>query len=181
MSAWLAEDLMNPDVLKVRAGMTVRELTAFFADNAISGAPVVDDSGKMIGVVSVTDVACLDQPSGHGPHHYYTHSFEPHPPAVASAPGRDADDLADLLVGDIMTPVVFSVDPESPVSEVARTMLDAHIHRVIVSRGRRILGIISSLDLLQLLADSESPEILSKPRQWGERPEGSPSWTPPRF
>jgi CBS domain-containing protein len=180
MSAWLAEDLMNPDVLKVRARMTVRELTAFFADNAVSGAPVVDESGQMIGVVSVTDVACLDQPAGHGPHHYYTRSFEHHPLPVPSAAGED-DELADLLVADIMTPVVFSVDPESPVSEVARTMLDAHIHRVIVSRGRRILGIISSLDLLQLLADSESPEILSKPRRMLDRNGEESSWTSPKF
>jgi CBS domain-containing protein len=172
MSAWLAEDIMNPDVLTVRRGMTVRELATFLAENDISGVPVLDERERLVGVVSVTDIASLDRPpvdSG-GPHHYYLRTFE-----TKLGLGELQDlglDAHDLLVGDIMTPAVFTVDPDTPVSSIAQTMLDEHIHRVMVTRGHRVLGIISSLDLLRILADSESPENVSKPAAPGPRRRG---------
>jgi CBS domain-containing protein len=46
MSAWLAEDIMNPDVLTVRDDMLVRDLALFLTEHEISGAPVVDPNGK---------------------------------------------------------------------------------------------------------------------------------------
>lgn len=51
-----ASDLMNPAVLTVRDDLTVRDLANFLVENEISGAPVEDGSGKLVGVVSVTDI-----------------------------------------------------------------------------------------------------------------------------
>ena len=52
-----AKDVMNEDVLYAREDMTVRELAAFLAENQITGAPVLDAGGRMVGVVSVMDIA----------------------------------------------------------------------------------------------------------------------------
>jgi len=49
--------LTNPEVLTVRVDLTVRELAAFLTEKQISGAPVVDGSGRLVGLVSLTDVA----------------------------------------------------------------------------------------------------------------------------
>ena len=54
-----ARDLMNPKILTVGASMSVRELARFLIDKQISGAPVADEEGNLVGVVSVTDIAAV--------------------------------------------------------------------------------------------------------------------------
>ncbi len=52
-----AADLMNPEVLTVSEELSVRELAGFLLDHEITGAPVVDREGRLVGVVSVVDIA----------------------------------------------------------------------------------------------------------------------------
>ena len=59
-----ASDLMNPEVLTVHTDMTVRELASFLIDNEISGAPVADPEGRLVGVVSVVDIAAVTSGEG---------------------------------------------------------------------------------------------------------------------
>jgi CBS domain-containing protein len=54
-------------------------------------------------------------------------------------------------VQDIMTPAVYTVRDDAPVAMLARTMVAGRIHRLFVTRGGRIVGIVTSLDLLKLL------------------------------
>src|SRR4051812_34112155 len=54
---YTANDIMNPNVMTVRDDMTLHELATFLTENEISGSPVLDRKGKLIGVVSVTDIA----------------------------------------------------------------------------------------------------------------------------
>ncbi len=56
-----------------------------------------------------------------------------------------------LLVRDIMTPTVYTVPEETPVAELARTMVAGRIHRLIVTRRDNVVGIVTTLDLLRLL------------------------------
>ncbi len=53
-----------------------------------------------------------------------------------------------------MTPTVFAVEADSPVSHVARSMLDGHLHRLLVVDGDKVVGIVSTSDLLRLLAEA---------------------------
>ena len=59
-----AADLMNPEVLTVPENMTVRELARYLTDNEITGAPVEDVNGKLVGVVSVVDIASVASDTG---------------------------------------------------------------------------------------------------------------------
>lgn len=59
---------------------------------------------------------------------------------------------SELTVGDVMTPEVVAVAADAPVAEIARTMLDQHIHRVFVREGDAVVGLVSTTDLLGLLA-----------------------------
>ena len=52
-----AKEVMNPDVITVRDDMTVQEVAAFLTENQISGAPVEDGEGRLVGVVSYADIA----------------------------------------------------------------------------------------------------------------------------
>jgi CBS domain-containing protein len=151
-----AADLMNPEVLTVPDDMTVRELARFLVDNDITGAPVEDDAGRLVGVVSVFDIARLVGEDGD--------DFELEEREEAAG-GNGATDLEgldeeldgdeddDLLVEDIMTPAVWSVPEEATVPEVAALMLKEHLHRLVVVREDEPVGIISTSDLLGLLMD----------------------------
>lgn len=164
MSAWLAEDIMNPDVLTVRDDMLVRDLALFLTEHEISGAPVVDAGGRPVGVVSETDVVSVDRAGrredASGPAPYYLRAFE-NRNSVDSIRGLRVEEEA-LTVSDIMTPVVISVARDMPVSRIARLMLNDHIHRVIVREGESIAGIVTSFDMLRLFVEDESAEVLRK-------------------
>lgn len=159
MKRLLAKDVMNPDVLTARADMSVAELIAFLLDNEISGAPVEDQDGQLVGVVSVTDIARSTTEQGD-----FVRSRNS-PDYFVRIWGEDADELpgfhveedSGLLVSQIMTPAIFAVEETTPIADVARTMLDSHVHRVIVMRGGRTVGIVTTTDLLAVIAGSAEP------------------------
>ena len=156
-----AADLMNPQVLAVRDDMTVRALAAFLVDHEVSGAPVENGDGRLVGVVSVVEIAeavvergDLAAPGAEGANGAET-AETPETPE-----NDDEDDLSllpltddELLVRDIMTPAVHSVTEDATVSEIASRMLDSHVHRLLVTSESRPVGIITTSDLLGLLID----------------------------
>jgi CBS domain-containing protein len=134
--------------------MSTHEAARFFIEHEISGAPVVDDQGRLVGVVSLTDIV-----------RSVTEEDDDGERSGRSAFYRGDDDeitLEDLgqrfveqqarSVRDVMTPTIHAVKDADPVAVVARAMIDQHIHRLIVMRGADAVGIISSLDLLKVLA-----------------------------
>ena len=143
---------MSPRVLRVRDDLSVAQLATFLTDHEISGAPVEDAGGRLVGVVSVADVtSATSAPVGAGARSggFFSHDWDA-PPAVEDL-RRTAAGSRDLLVRDIMTRGVYSVPEETPVADVAEIMLDSHIHRLLVTQGAQTVGIISSTDLLGLL------------------------------
>lgn len=155
-----ASDLMNPEVLTVRDDMSVRDLAAFLIDNEITGAPVEDEHGKLVGVVSLVDVAEIaagEEPPATGRESanpdYFVRDWED------TLSEEDMEGLhieeENLMVRDIMTPQIFSVEEDARVSQVARMMLDGHVHRVLVTRAAKAVGIITTSDLLGLLVEED--------------------------
>lgn len=150
-----ARDVMTREVLSVGEDWSVEELARFLADNSISGAPVTTKSGAVVGVVSLTDLVrsastARMQP---GP----TQAFY----ADAVLRGISPEELAfmgfesegGVTVREIMTPLVFDVSEDAPLQQVADVMARGHIHRVLVTRGRNLVGIITALDLVRALRD----------------------------
>ena len=154
-----AADLMNPEVLTVHETMTVRELARFLTDNQITGAPVENAGGKLIGVVSVVDIAGVASDAGNvrtdrSSPDFYVRGWED---KITPEEIRDFRvDNEDLQVGEIMTPTVFSVGEDATVAEIASVMLRGHLHRLLVTRDERPVGIVSTSDLLGLMVE-ESP------------------------
>lgn len=165
MRPWLAEDIMNPDILTVRSDMLVRDLALYLTEREISGAPVVDESGRPIGVVSVTDIVSVDRAGTRDLETqknagYYVRAFE-NRFNVEEIRGLRVEP-EDLTVGDIMTPIVISVPVDTPVSRIAQTMLNDHIHRVIVKEGDRLVGIVTTFDMMRLLGEDDAAEVLAR-------------------
>lgn len=162
-----AADLMSPDVLTVPEDMTVRELAGFLIDHEITGAPVVDSEGRLTGVVSVVDIADMaatEEEDDDGAEAreegdrigFFARAFRD---VLSAGERKDLDvfsgDDGEVRVGEIMNPDVYSVPEDASVSEIASTLLDHHVHRVVVIEGGRVLGIITTSDLLGLLVDEE--------------------------
>ena len=148
------KDLMNPDIMTVADEMTTDQLARYLIEREISGAPVVDSQGHLIGVVSMTDIG--------------RNMAEPSDPMSSRAPNSYRDDAVDLTledlgqrfveeravtVRDVMTPVIHQVPVTASVAEVARIMVEQHIHRLVVTQGKDPVGIITSMDLLKMVAD----------------------------
>lgn len=158
MSALIARDVMNTELLTVQDDMTVAELAEFLIDNEISGAPVEDADGRLVGVVSLSDVvramtgrdqAVLTHPEPE----FYLRGWEEKWNAEDLAGLRVAD--ADETVGEIMTPSILAVDEETPIGKVAERMIDSKIHRLLVTRERKVVGILTTTDLLGLLVEAQ--------------------------
>lgn len=148
MRSLTAKDVMNPQVLTVSPDATVEELSVFLVENQISGAPVVDAHGKLLGMASLTDIAEseplrdeTEAPAG---------GRRRHGAGLRGLSSRRAD----LLVRDIMTPAAFAVPENTPVAQLARTMVAGRIHRLLVIRDHRTVGIVTSLDLLRVLFEA---------------------------
>lgn len=151
-----ASDLMTRDVLTVQADWPLRWLADFLLQHGISGAPVVDNEGHLLGVVSHTDLIRHEDLAGRERPHdalpaYYQTLLDRY----------DEEDLTsfrfeetnDTRVRDIMTPSIFQVTPNTPAQEIAEIMLRGQIHRLFVTEAQQVIGIVTAMDLLQVVRD----------------------------
>ena len=152
-----ARDLMSREVAAVDPAMSLTELATFLEDHGISGALVREQDGRPVGVVSVSDISSAEAlGGGRTPDTaasragFYARSWEAEFDDADLEPIRIEE--SELTVGDVMTPEVVSVPADAPVSEIANAMLEQHIHRVFVREGEAIVGLVSTTDLLGLLA-----------------------------
>jgi predicted transcriptional regulator len=146
------KDLMNPDVMTVADDMTTDALARYLIEREISGAPVVDSRGHLIGVVSMTDIGrkmAEDSDFESGTSGFYR-EISPEP-TLEDLGQRYIEERA-VTVRDVMTPVIHQVPVTASAAEAARIMVDERIHRLVVTQGKEPVGIITSLDLLRIVA-----------------------------
>ena len=150
-------DVMQREVLAVDADWPLDKLAGFLTDNSISGAPVTDEHGELVGVVSLTDLvrhnSMTDKDTdANNTHDVYLYELERH---VSNEELKvfHAQYESPVQVREIMTPMIFKVSEEDSVKEVAETMLKGRIHRVFVTRGGKLQGIVTALDMLQVIRD----------------------------
>ena len=122
---------MQRDVITIAPETPLLDVYRMFVEEEIHGAPVVDEAGAVRGVVSTLDLL----------------RFGNEEPYVAR------DSTGQLTADDAATRELVTVGPDASVEEVARTMLAQHVHRVlVVDRDRELLGVISTFDLLRVVA-----------------------------
>jgi len=143
-----AKDVMTATPVCVGPSATIRELARVFEEHEISGVPVIDVEGRVIGVVSKTDLMrrCSAGSNDIPPAYLFD---------VLRVRELDEAERSEVIpeplvcVEDFMTAVPLTVGPEHLVAAVAGLMFEKCVHRVIVVDHERFpLGIITSLDLL---------------------------------
>jgi CBS domain-containing protein len=155
-----AKDLMASNPVSIRRDATIREALELLTDRGFGAAPVIDEAGRPIGVVSRTDILIHDREA-------VRHARTPEC-AGSSEDDTDWDLFPDpswgkefsieitdpTMVGEIMTPAIFTVALDTPAREVVRRMLELKVHHLFVSDGAlALVGVISPLDVMRRLAD----------------------------
>jgi CBS domain-containing protein len=152
-----AKDVMTERVLTVSTDWPVEQLAEFFVAEAISGAPVVNRDGELVGVVSLTDVARNDSRAADSRsadrHAYYLQVLELESSIDPEAAGSLVVDEPTVKVREIMTPVIIEVGEDTPVAEVAAKMIESRVHRLFVTRDEKVVGIITALDMMRVVRD----------------------------
>lgn len=144
----LVSEIMHQGVMTVAKDASLEEVTNFFIEHGITGAPVVDKAGRPVGVISMSDLtahaAGLDKPK-EGQFLRELWNDDSHQGL------RDLSFEAGVTAGDIMTEFLIRVDEDSEVRELLELMKTARLHRVFVTRDNKLVGIVTTLDLVMLL------------------------------
>jgi CBS domain-containing protein len=157
MKELTAAAVMTTPVITVADDWGIDKLATFFVDRNISGAPVTSAGGEVIGVVSMTDIVRhSSMPVGQGEardtHEYYLASSG-RQYTEEEMQGYHIENSSDFTVRDLMTPMLFQVAEDATVKEVADMMVRGGIHRVLVISKKKVIGIITALDMLKVLRD----------------------------
>src|SRR5262245_58382483 len=120
-----ASDVMVKDVITVTESMPLKDVARMFVEKKITGAPVVNIEGELVGVISETDIIRKTTSIG------------------AWSPST---------VGQIMTKPAVTVSPDETLQRVCEMLFNRRIHRVVVAEGTRIKGILTTMDILRAIA-----------------------------
>jgi CBS domain-containing protein len=125
-------DLMQTDVQTIAPDAVVNEAATTLADAHVSGLPVVDRRGHLIGVISTTDILASEEET------------------------KDQASRVALFeetpVRDLMTPRPVTIAPDASVKEAAQALLYADVHRLFVVDEDRLVGVISTTDIVRAVA-----------------------------
>lgn len=122
----MVREIMAPAVKAIHRDELIREAERIFITQNISGAPIKDDSGNLVGFVSKTDIIRFNS-SGEDP--TYAKLYE------------------------IANPKVFTIDASVLINEAAQNMLQGHIHHLVVMDGETMVGVLSAFDFVRLAAE----------------------------
>jgi len=151
-----AGEIMSADMVMIPREMSLPGAARLLARGRVTGAPVVDAEGHCIGVLSPAD---------------FVHWVEDeHRPTEQADPMCSAWQIPESETGpgsrveSVMNKNPVRVSPETRIPELARRMFEAHVHRVIVvdTISQKPLGVVSSMDILAVLARLESSEKVNE-------------------
>jgi CBS domain-containing protein len=142
-----ARDIMTSPVITVRPRASVKEVAKTFLEQRISGAPVVDDQGALVGMVSEGDLLHRTESGTERRRSTLSRFLSGSHTLAADYVKSHAMKVADIMIGEVVT-----ATPDTPLSEIATLMEKNSIKRVpIVDRGR-VVGIVSRGNLTQAIA-----------------------------
>jgi CBS domain-containing protein len=150
----LAVDIMIREIIKVDPLTPLTDLSRLFVEEEISGAPVTDDEGRLLGVISAMDVLRVIEQEHDSPSNdptYFRDTLEFSSPDWMPTTEDFQDRLTELTVSDAMQASVVTVTEETPIHEVAKLLGTYRIHRVLVVREEFLVGLITTFELISEL------------------------------
>jgi CBS domain-containing protein len=157
------KEIMNDDLLTLTDDTPIDEAIRTLEEYHITGAPVLNSGGELVGVFSTTDVLKrrVETEAGEAPRagdYFASDPFSDDPDEYFGKEDYDDVVLGRDTVGQWMTTEVKAVTPETSVSDVCRRMVTERVHRLLVMEGKELRGIVSTFDIVRLVAGNESGE-----------------------
>ncbi|MBZ2167263.1 MULTISPECIES: HPP family protein [Marinobacter] len=151
----LAYEIMTPSIKAVPQAWTMDRLARFLIDNEITGSPVTNDQGDIVGIVTLKDITEFRWNANRSEtDNRLTPEEEEEARRLRMFIFEEMSKVP-VEVRDIMTPSVLSVDEQTPVHDIADIMMREHLHRIFVKKDKKITGIITTYDMLKLISDKE--------------------------
>jgi CBS domain-containing protein len=145
-----AHHIMTTEVITVSPQTKVLDLARLFAEHKINGAPVLDDQGRLVGVVTQSNL--IDRAKKFELPHVITildaHFYLERPSTFK----KNLEKLMGNLVSDIMTTPPVTITVDLAVDEIATIMARKNIHTLPVLEGDKLIGIIGKIDVIRALS-----------------------------
>lgn|GEM_PF-164276 len=175
----LVKEIMTKNVICLNMNETVRDAVKKLAEHNISGAPVVDDNNRLVGIFTEADIIRILRTSYTEMRMIYPsiHAFgvDFYEDRKRKEIKKALDEISSMKVGDVMTRRVYVVEPDDYVEDAGPVMIEKKINRLPVLENGKIVGIITRGDIIQAMylnkehkppecVDTEK-ENLSKPKK----------------
>lgn len=147
-------DVMSRDPIVVRSETSLNEAIQILAERRISGLPVVDDAGKLVGIISETDL--MWQETGVTPPAYIMFLDSVIYLQNPATYERDLHKALGQTVGEVMSKDPITTSPEKTLTEAARVMHDKDVHRLpVLDESGQVIGILTRGDIVRAMAASQ--------------------------
>lgn len=153
-------EIMTPNVVTISPTASVTDAVRLICEHGISGLPVVDRDGKLVGIITKTDLITLEYET------QFERLYEVDLKSILGSSefnnasiqnfSSEADSRDITLVETIMKRSVITASPETPLPVIAKLMYENNIHRIVITENDRVVGIITSMDLLKLIVQKSA-------------------------
>ena len=148
MSDLLAKDIMTKKVITINQDASIQELSELLLDHKISGVPVVDNEGKVVGIATEGDIIVKDT-NLYFPRYFKLLDSIIYLESLTEFKNSLKKHFA-IKVSEIMSTEIFSSKPETTVDEIANLMVENKINRIpVLSEDKKLEGIITRADIVR--------------------------------
>lgn len=146
-----ARDVMTREVLAVKPETSVYDVARLLVEQRISGVPVVDEELKLVGILTEGDLFRRREIGTEKIRSWWSEMVA----STATLASEYAQSSA-WMVGDLMSREVIAVGPDTPLREIAEIFESRSINRVPVVKDRKLVGIVSRANLVELLGSAKT-------------------------
>ena len=149
----LARDIMTRDFITIHYSASVRDLAKLLAEKGITGVPVVDESKKLLGMISMRDLI-VEEVRSLSENLDYQDIYELFSSALNVEQNEGAP-VKQLWVEELMTRNVYTAVETTPVREICRIMHVHNVHRIPILRDGKLVGLVTAMDIVRMVAESD--------------------------
>ena len=151
------KDIMTKELITVSPQTEIASATKILLEKRINGLPVIDDSGKLVGILCQSDLVAQQKSIPIPSVFTLLESFIPL--TSIKRIDKEVEKIAALTVKQAMTPNPVTVGPETDLEDVAKLMVDKKYHTLPVMEGDKVVGIVGKEDVLKtLLSEPQTRE-----------------------
>ncbi len=146
-----AKDVMKEEVITISPTTTIQEAGRLFIEKEISGAPVIDDNGNLVGIITENDLISQNK-RFHIP--TILRIFDAIIPLESSSKvEKEIKRMTAAVVSDLCTKNVLSVNESTPLTDIATIMAENKVHLIPVLRKGKLVGIIGKKDMIRGISE----------------------------